>query len=68
MPIGNAVERGPTIYVYDEKGVQIFSTPKGSQPGDGLKGYTGGTLNVRRGPTIYTYNEKGRQISSTPAR
>jgi hypothetical protein len=68
MAIGNAVERGSTVYVYDEKGRQIFTTSKGSQPGDGLKGYTGGTVNIRRGSTIYTYDVKGRQISTTSAR
>jgi hypothetical protein len=68
MPIGNAVQRGSTVYVYDEKGRQIFTQLAGSGPKDGLQGYTGGTVNIRRGSTIYTYDEKGRQISTTYAR
>ncbi len=68
MPIGNAVERGSLVYVYDEKARQLFAKPKGSRPGDGLKGYTGGTVNIQQGSLIYTYDEKGRQISTTPGR
>lgn len=60
MPIGNSVERGSVVYVYDEKGRQIFTVPRGNQPADGLKGYTSTTVNVRRGSVIYTHNEKGR--------
>ncbi len=67
MPIGNAVQRGSWVYIYDEKGPQIASVPSGSGPKDGLKGYTSSTVNVRRGSWIYTYDEKGRQISVTPA-
>ena len=69
MAIGNAVERGSMIYVYDEKGRQLFSTSAGNtSKGDGLKGYTSSTVNIRRGSIIYTYNEKGRQMSTTSAR
>ena len=68
MAIGNAVQRGAFVYIYDEKGRQIGSVPGGSGPNDGLKGYTSSTVNVRRGNFIYTHNEKGRQIASTPAR
>ena len=68
MAIGNAVEKGTLVYVYDEKGRQLFSKSKGGMPGDGLKGYTSSTVNIRHGSLIYTYDEKGRQISSTSAR
>lgn len=68
MPIGNAVQRGSFVYIYDEKGRQIGSVSAGSGKDDGLKGYTSTTVNIRRGSFIYTHNEKGRQISSTPAR
>jgi len=68
MAIGNAVQRGSFVYVYDEKGRQLCSISAGSGPDDGLKGYTSGTVNVRRGSFIYTYDEKGRQKSSTSAR
>jgi hypothetical protein len=62
MAIANAVQRGSVVYVYDEKGRQLFS-----QSGE-LHGYTGGTVSVRRGNVVYVYNDKGRQTSSTSAR
>lgn len=68
MPIGNAVQRGSFVYIYDEKGRQIGSVSAGSGKDDGLKGYTSTTVNIRRGSFIYTHDEKGRQMSSTPAR
>lgn len=68
MAIGNAVQRGAFVYVYNEKNQQIFSQPAGSGPKDGLKGYTSSSVNIQRGSFIYTYNEKGQQTGSTPAR
>ncbi|WP_262269579.1 hypothetical protein [Microvirga yunnanensis] len=68
MAIGNAVQRGSVIYIYDEKGRQTGTVSAGSGPRDGLKGYTNSTVNVQRGAVIYTYNEKGRQLSVTAAR
>ena len=68
MAIGNAVQRGSLVYVYDEKGRQLSSIIAGSGPKDGLTGYTSSTVNIRRGTLIYTYDEKGRQIASTIAR
>ena len=68
MAIGNAVQRGDWVYVYDEKGTPLFTHPAGSQPDDELKGYTGSTVNVRGGSWVYTYDERGWQISTTPAR
>lgn len=68
MAIGNAVQRGSYVYVYDEKGRQTCAIASGSGPKDGLTGYTSSTVNVRRGSYIYTYDEKGRQTSATPAR
>lgn len=68
MAIGNAVQRGSTVYIYDEKGRQTGTVSAGNRPEEGLKGYTSSTVNVRRGNTIYSYNEKGHQVSTTPAR
>lgn len=68
MAIGNAVQRGSWVYVYDEKGRQTRSLSAGSGPSDGLTGYTSSTVSVRRGSWIYTYDEHGRQVSATPAR
>lgn len=68
MAIGNAVQRGSFIYVYDEKGRQIATIPAGSGANDGLTGYTSSRVNVRRNSFIYTFNEKGQQIAMAPAR
>jgi hypothetical protein len=55
MAIGNAVQRGSTVYIYDEKDRPIGSVPGGSGPHDGPKGYTSSRVNVRRGSTISMY-------------
>ena len=68
MAIGNVVERGTYVYVYDEKGRQLSAIASGGGPKDGLVGYTSSTVNIRRGAYIFSYDERGRQISSTPAR
>lgn len=68
MAIGNAVERGNTVYIYDEKGRMTASAISGSGPNDGLKGYTSSTVNIQRGNQIYSYDEQGRMIGATIAR
>ena len=68
MPIGTAVTRGSSVYVYDEKGRQLTVIGVGNRSEDGLTGYTSTTVSVRRGGSIYTYDEKGRQISVLSAR
>jgi hypothetical protein len=68
MAIANAVQRGSTVYVYNEKNQQIFAQSAGSGPNDGLKGYTGSSVSIQRGSTIYTYNEKGQQTGGVSAR
>ena len=68
MAIANAVQRGSFVYVYDERNRQIFTVPAGNGASDGLKGYTGASVNVRRRNFIYTYDDRGRQMSSSPAR
>ena len=65
--IGNAVDRGGVVYVYDERGHQICGLPGGNGPDDGLKGYTSGTVSIRRGPVLYTYDAQGHQIFAGPA-
>ena len=67
MPIGNVVQRGNMVYVYDENGHQLTGLMAGTGPGDGLKGYTGSTVNIQLGKMIYTYDERGRQLSGTIA-
>jgi len=68
MAIGNAVQKGSLVYVYDEKGKQLYNKAAGSGPKDGLMGYTSGTVNIRHGSLILTYDEKGKQTGSTSAR
>jgi hypothetical protein len=65
MAIANAVQRGTTVYVYDEQGRNIFTQFAGGGPKDGLKGYTGISVNIQRGTTIYTYNDKGQNTHTT---
>jgi len=69
MVIGNVVQRGSLVYVYDPKGrVLTILSANGNRPGDGLKGYTASTVNIQQGPVVTTYDERGRQISMIPAR
>jgi len=65
MAIVNAVQRGPNVYVYDEQGRNTFVQFAGGGPKDGLRGYTGGSVNIQRGTTMYTYNEKGQNTHTT---
>jgi hypothetical protein len=67
MAIGNAVQQGNYVVIYDEKGQQAGMVSAGGGPEDGLKGYTSSTVNVRNGNYIYSYDERGIQISMTPA-
>ncbi len=66
MAIANAIQKGSVVYIYDEKGRQLGTVTAG----DGLQGFTSGSVSVRRGPTIYIYDEKGRQtgVISVPSR
>jgi hypothetical protein len=61
MTIGNAVERDSTVFVFDEKGKQIYVRSAGFGPNDGLKSYTSEAVNIRHGSFIYTYDEEGKQ-------
>jgi len=63
MAIANAVQKGSTVYIYDEKGRPLGSV----SAGDGLYGFTSGSVSIRRGSTIYIYDEKGRPTGSTSA-
>jgi hypothetical protein len=68
MAIGSAVQRGSSIYIYDEQGRRVGVVNAGSGPNDGLKGYTSSTVSVRRGNSIYIYDEKGQQKRVISAR
>ena len=60
--IGNAVERGGWVYIYDEKGHQTASIPAKK----GLVGYTGSSVTVTDGAFNYIYDEKGHQTACIP--
>jgi hypothetical protein len=62
MAIGNVVKKGTTIFVYDERGKQLFT-----QTGD-LHGFTSGTAVIKKESTLFTFNETGRQVATTSAR
>ena len=68
MAIGNAVQRGTVVYIYNEDNKLTGSVPAGNGPNDGLKGYTPSRVNVQRGSLIYSYNENGQLEDSVPAR
>jgi len=68
MSIGNALQKGSWVHVYDDRGRQIATIGAGTGKGDGLTGYTSSTVNIKKGSWIHTYDEKGRQISTTSAR
>ena len=64
MAIGNAVQRGSFVYIYDDNNTQKAVVPAGSGPNDGLKGYTMSQVNVQRGSFIYSYGENGNHLGS----
>jgi hypothetical protein len=68
MAIGNAVQRGGFVFIYDEKGRQTGSVNLGSDPKDGLKGYTSSVVNIQRSGFIHSCDEKGHIKSTIPAR
>lgn len=59
MAISLAVQRGNTVYVYNEKKHQCAA-----YSGTELAGYTNSTVSVKRGNHIYTYDEKGRNVGA----
>jgi hypothetical protein len=56
MAIGSAVQRGALVYVYDERGRQLFAKA------GTIGGYTGSTVTLKNGSITYTYDERGRQL------
>lgn len=56
--ISVAVQKGNSVYVYNEKNQNICVK-------DGtLVGFTSTTFSVKKGSSVYTYNEKGQFISA----
>lgn len=60
MAIGSVVQRGRTIYVYDERGRVLFTRDAGGGPDDGLQGYTSETVTIRKNRTLYVLDPRGR--------
>ena len=67
MAIASAVERGSQVFVYDERGLMLFTKANGSGPHDGLLGFTGSSVTVRSGSVIITYGEYGQILYSKGA-
>jgi len=63
MPIGNVIQRGKTIYVYNEKNNLLFAKNLTSNPDDEVTGYTNSTVNIQLNETIYTYEGAGQKSS-----
>jgi len=57
MAIGMAMEKGPSVVVYNEKNRELF------RKNGKLHGYTAATVTVIYGNSLITYNDKGRETS-----
>ena len=69
QPIGSAIQKNGFVYLYTPNGQQMTTILVGSSaPGDGLQGYTSGTVSIKRSGFILIYNSKGQQISSILAK
>jgi hypothetical protein len=68
MAIGNAVQRGSSVYVYDDRGQYLFTKATGSGSSDGVAGYTGSSVSVRVGNLVKTYDDKGHFQRQTAVR
>jgi isopentenyldiphosphate isomerase len=64
MPISNAIQRGPSVYLYNEKGRLICTVPANQ----GLLSFTSGTVSVKGASQIFVFNEKGQLTATIPSR
>ena len=67
MAVGTAIQRGNSVYVYDERGRLLYARPAGTNQEDGLQGFTAATVTIRRGRSIYVYDDRGRLLYARPA-
>ncbi|MDI1311574.1 hypothetical protein [Prosthecobacter sp.] len=65
MAIGSAYQNGNYVSVLDESGRFLFSEYAGTEPDDGLKGYTISTVSIQRSGYIYTVDVNRRQVGSS---
>lgn len=64
MAITSAIERGNSVYVYDENGLQraVISLWDNGK----LQGYTATRISVRCGSMVYVYDETGLLVNNIP--
>lgn len=62
MAIGHAEVRGTNVYVFDEKGKQLYF--KSMTRNGSLVGFTSTTVSIKIGPNTNLYDEKGRLIKT----
>lgn len=69
MAIGNVVEDGGYIYVFDQNGnrTAAFGSPGHQYPDDGLKNFTSTTITIKSGSYLFLYDEQGNRTGSQPA-
>lgn len=60
--IATAVQKGSSVYVYNEKGVTLFS-----RSGE-LVGFTSTSVSVKRGNTITCYDATGKTMFTRSAK
>lgn len=63
MAIASAYQYGNRVRVLDEKGHVLFDEYNGTEPDDGLRGYTNTTVSIQRNGRIYTYKFDGSHRS-----
>ncbi len=57
MAIGNAIQSGTNVHVFDDKGKRLFIRI------GVLHGFTAGTVIVRQGAVLHTFDAKGTRLS-----
>ncbi len=56
--ISTALQKGSSVYVYNERNGVAFTTT------GTLMGFTGSTVSVKKGNSLYVYNERGGVVST----
>lgn len=62
--IGNVIQKGSTIYIYDEYNHVTGTIPVGKNSNDGLKSFTGEFVNVQKNGILYSYNGRGSVLAT----
>lgn len=64
MAISNAVQSSGFVHIYNESGHITATIGVGSEPDDGLKGYTSSSVNIKMGSFVHSYDEQGHVINT----